>query len=177
MCVGVTLWYGCGGVVSVCRLKRYIHIDMQYRKHCNKQCTNGQQATTIVLHNLWRQSAMCYCVETYLWMTVRLLYRILTRHSEMSTIKMVLITGRWVSLHEIKYVERLRNRQEALYASKICYIGVNSSDKELSYVHSKTGTTERNADIALMIASLTTATKRDNCKQKEYYYYYYYYYY
>jgi len=21
MCVGVTLWYGCGGVVSVCRLK------------------------------------------------------------------------------------------------------------------------------------------------------------
>ena len=23
MCVGVTLWYGCGGVVSVCRLKHY----------------------------------------------------------------------------------------------------------------------------------------------------------
>jgi len=22
MCVGVTLWYGCGGVVSVCRLKQ-----------------------------------------------------------------------------------------------------------------------------------------------------------
>jgi len=21
MCVGVTLWFGCGGVVSVCRLK------------------------------------------------------------------------------------------------------------------------------------------------------------
>jgi len=21
MCVGVTLWYGCGGVVSVCRLR------------------------------------------------------------------------------------------------------------------------------------------------------------
>jgi len=21
MCVGVTLWYGCGGVVSICRLK------------------------------------------------------------------------------------------------------------------------------------------------------------
>jgi len=23
MCVGVTLWFGWGGVVSVCRLKRY----------------------------------------------------------------------------------------------------------------------------------------------------------
>jgi len=23
MCVGVTLWYGCGGVVSVCRLKHF----------------------------------------------------------------------------------------------------------------------------------------------------------
>jgi len=23
MCVGVTLWFGCGGVVSVCRLKHY----------------------------------------------------------------------------------------------------------------------------------------------------------
>jgi len=23
MCVGVTLWYGCGGVVSICRLKHY----------------------------------------------------------------------------------------------------------------------------------------------------------
>ena len=25
MCVGVTLWYGCGDVVSVCRLKRHSH--------------------------------------------------------------------------------------------------------------------------------------------------------
>ena len=25
MCVGVTLWFGWGGVVSVCRLKHYIH--------------------------------------------------------------------------------------------------------------------------------------------------------
>ena len=24
MCVGVTLWFGCGGVVSVCRLKHYL---------------------------------------------------------------------------------------------------------------------------------------------------------
>ena len=23
MCVGVKLWFGCGGVVSVCRLKHY----------------------------------------------------------------------------------------------------------------------------------------------------------
>ena len=23
MCVGVTLWFGCGGVVSVCRLRHY----------------------------------------------------------------------------------------------------------------------------------------------------------
>jgi len=27
MCVGVTLWFGCGGVVSVCRLKHYLHTD------------------------------------------------------------------------------------------------------------------------------------------------------
>ena len=24
MCVGVTLWFGCGGVVSVCRLKQVV---------------------------------------------------------------------------------------------------------------------------------------------------------
>ena len=24
MCVGVTLWFGCGGVVSVCRLRHYL---------------------------------------------------------------------------------------------------------------------------------------------------------
>jgi len=34
-----------------------------------------------------------------------------------------------------KYVERLRNRQEAAaYAIKNDYVRVNSSDKELSYV-------------------------------------------
>ena len=29
MCVGVTLWFGCGGVVSVCRLKYYwsVHVE------------------------------------------------------------------------------------------------------------------------------------------------------
>ena len=29
MCVGVTLWFGCGGVVSVCRLKHYwsVHVE------------------------------------------------------------------------------------------------------------------------------------------------------
>jgi len=26
MCVGVTLWFGCGGVVSVCRLKHYFQV-------------------------------------------------------------------------------------------------------------------------------------------------------
>ena len=26
MCVGVTLWFGCGGVVSVCRLKHYCNV-------------------------------------------------------------------------------------------------------------------------------------------------------
>jgi len=24
MCVGVTLWFGCGDVISVCRLKHYV---------------------------------------------------------------------------------------------------------------------------------------------------------
>ena len=28
MCVGVTLWFGCGGVVSVCRLKHYLMLNM-----------------------------------------------------------------------------------------------------------------------------------------------------
>ena len=35
MCVGVTLWYGCGGVVFVCRLKHYwsdIH-EMCYKQY------------------------------------------------------------------------------------------------------------------------------------------------
>ena len=30
MCVGVTLWFGCGGVVSVCRLRHYISFSDQY---------------------------------------------------------------------------------------------------------------------------------------------------
>ena len=30
MCVGVTLWYGCGGVVSVCRL-RHGPINIKFR--------------------------------------------------------------------------------------------------------------------------------------------------
>jgi len=28
MCVGVTLWFGCGGVVSICRLKHYCSSSM-----------------------------------------------------------------------------------------------------------------------------------------------------
>jgi len=28
MCVGVTLWYGCGGVVSVCRLRQVLSYFM-----------------------------------------------------------------------------------------------------------------------------------------------------
>ena len=28
MCVGVTLWFGCGGVVSVCRLKHCLMLNM-----------------------------------------------------------------------------------------------------------------------------------------------------
>jgi len=27
MCVSVTLWFGCGGVVSVCRLRHCLHTD------------------------------------------------------------------------------------------------------------------------------------------------------
>jgi len=27
MGVGVTLWYGCGGVVSVCRLRHYLMVE------------------------------------------------------------------------------------------------------------------------------------------------------
>jgi len=30
MCVDVTLWFGCGGVVSVCRLKHYIKLVSLY---------------------------------------------------------------------------------------------------------------------------------------------------
>jgi len=28
ICVGVTLWFGCGGVVSVCRLKHYLMFNV-----------------------------------------------------------------------------------------------------------------------------------------------------
>jgi len=30
MCVGVTLWFGCGGVVSVCRLRRCWSVRVEY---------------------------------------------------------------------------------------------------------------------------------------------------
>jgi len=34
MCVGVTLWFGCGGVVFVCRLKHYsVVLQPAYRYH------------------------------------------------------------------------------------------------------------------------------------------------
>jgi len=29
MCVGVTMWFGCGGVVSVCRLKDYWSVNVE----------------------------------------------------------------------------------------------------------------------------------------------------
>jgi len=35
MCVGVMLWYGCGGVVSVCRLK--LHTDTTPSVDHNKE--------------------------------------------------------------------------------------------------------------------------------------------
>ena len=28
MCVGVTLWFGCGGVVSVCTLRHYVVVPL-----------------------------------------------------------------------------------------------------------------------------------------------------
>jgi len=41
MCVGVTLWFGCGGVVSVCKLKHCIRIP-----HHHNQTTTSHQHTS-----------------------------------------------------------------------------------------------------------------------------------
>ena len=59
MCVGITLWFGWGGVVSLCRLKHYSHLfsyqdDARSNKHkkhdspranflflgCSRKCVN-----------------------------------------------------------------------------------------------------------------------------------------
>ena len=38
MCVGVTLWFGCGGVVSICRLKHCIPSQIR-GQHNRKQAS------------------------------------------------------------------------------------------------------------------------------------------
>ena len=37
MCVGVTLWYGCGGVVSICRLKHYCSTTQEITQHTSRK--------------------------------------------------------------------------------------------------------------------------------------------
>jgi len=45
-CVGVTLWFGWGGVVSVCRLKHYnatpTHIEPEPYNPCNNSSNKSQ---------------------------------------------------------------------------------------------------------------------------------------
>jgi len=38
MCVGVTLWFGWDGVVSVCRLRHYYQDDARCNKHKIHKC-------------------------------------------------------------------------------------------------------------------------------------------
>ena len=39
MCVGVTLWFGCGGVVSVCRLRHSASACIRIPHHHNQTTT------------------------------------------------------------------------------------------------------------------------------------------
>ena len=64
MCVGVTLWFGCGGVVSVCRLK-LIHpssgvcdlcAELFHRLYCS-----GSMCVGVTLWFDW--GYMIYCDE------------------------------------------------------------------------------------------------------------------
>jgi len=45
MCVGVTLWYGCGGVVSVCRLRHNSASTCIRKPHHHSQTTSHQHTS------------------------------------------------------------------------------------------------------------------------------------
>jgi len=48
MCVGVTLWFGCGGVVSICRLQQ----------HTSNQSNTIHEITQQISHKLLRMDVL-----------------------------------------------------------------------------------------------------------------------
>ena len=65
MCVGVTLWFGCGGVVSVCRLQHYLMLKMfRMLIHPSSGACDLFVELWVVL--LWFDVCWCYVV-VWLW--------------------------------------------------------------------------------------------------------------
>jgi len=76
MCVGVTLWFGCSGEVSVCRLRHYYQDDARYNKHkihtlrlCTTECFS---AATMVAQTHLNVTLYLYCPPCYLLKRLRM---------------------------------------------------------------------------------------------------------
>ena len=63
MCVGVTLWFGCGGVVSLCRLKHYLMLNM-FRMLIHPS-SGACDLFVELFHGLYCSGSMC--VGVTLW--------------------------------------------------------------------------------------------------------------
>ena len=60
MCVGVTLWFGCGGVVSVCRLKQYfsLHTDTTPHQHTSNQSNTTHEINQQISRKFLRMDVL-----------------------------------------------------------------------------------------------------------------------
>jgi len=56
MCVGVTLWIGCGGVVSVCRLQPAVH---------HQECSTAHTAIVYVVLNVRKWVQLLVYIRVY----------------------------------------------------------------------------------------------------------------
>ena len=66
MCVGVTLWFGCGGVVSVCMLKYLFHYLMLNMFRMLIHPSSGARDLFVELfHGVYCSGSMC--VGVTLW--------------------------------------------------------------------------------------------------------------
>jgi len=71
MCVGVTLWYGCGGVVSVCRLKQCfsLHTDYIDLVRCVLELHCGMSVVVWYPYAGWSSASTCIRI-TLIWFDV-----------------------------------------------------------------------------------------------------------
>jgi len=79
MCVGVTLWFGCGGVVSVCRLKHQCFIislfNAQHVSDVNTSILRTWRLICWVISwvvLLWFDVCWCYVVVWLWWCGIRM---------------------------------------------------------------------------------------------------------